>query len=281
MTGGSGSPAAFWDARAAAWAEGEADPRSFWIRRAALAAGLVARHAPDGPVLDVGCGAGGLMALLAGQGRDPLGLDRSPAMIARALAVLAGILPDAAERLRVAEADRVPVDGRFASPMAAIVLLGTLAYVPDAGATLARLAGRLAPGGVVIATGLQRASPFVAGELLQRIARQGPGAARDPVARALLSTGLWSGGGGDPATGRGARALDRAAAEAGLVPVARADLWGPGFGVLDRAPAARGALGRTAARRFAWCPMAVYRRDEAMPSAASGGQSTGNTAGSV
>jgi SAM-dependent methyltransferase len=86
------------------------------------------RIAPPGPVLDVGAGDGALLDALASVGREGLGLERRSAR------------PD------VREAELAEIDGRFA----AIVFWHSLEHLRDAGDAMARAAGLLAPGGVIV-----------------------------------------------------------------------------------------------------------------------------------
>jgi SAM-dependent methyltransferase len=114
-----------------------------WYHRTVL------RRLPAGcrAVLDVGCGAGGLATALARRCREVDALDRDPAMAAAArAAVPAGV--------RVLEDDVLTVDlpaGRYD----AVVSLSALHHLPLEPA-LERMAGWLAPGGVLVAVALPR-----------------------------------------------------------------------------------------------------------------------------
>lgn len=61
--------------------------------------GLLAKHPPRGPVLDVGCGAGDLAICVAGAGLSAIGIDFVEAAIARARAKRDALPRDVAERL--------------------------------------------------------------------------------------------------------------------------------------------------------------------------------------
>ncbi|MFJ7135720.1 class I SAM-dependent methyltransferase [Streptomyces fungicidicus] len=88
---GTGTDGVDWDAAAASFDEepdhGLRDPgvRAAWAER--LRDWLPERA---GDVLDLGCGTGSLALLAAGQGHRVTGVDRSPAMVARAREKLAG-----------------------------------------------------------------------------------------------------------------------------------------------------------------------------------------------
>src|SRR5215470_16483909 len=57
----------------------EYHPQSFYALPAALKAGWVARHCPQGRLLDVGCGAVFFLAAVRELGYDVLGLEPNPA----------------------------------------------------------------------------------------------------------------------------------------------------------------------------------------------------------
>jgi SAM-dependent methyltransferase len=151
-----------------------------WYHRAVL------RRLPAGcgSVLDVGCGAGGLATALARRCRAVDALDRDPAMAAAArAAVPAGV--------RVLEDDVLTADlpaGRYD----AVVSMSALHHLPLE-AALERLAGLLAPGGVLVAvalprTALPRELPVEAlAVVLQRVVGVGLGVVRlVPGRRRLL-----------------------------------------------------------------------------------------------
>lgn len=104
--------------------------------------------APGARVLDVGCGIGDLsryVAALAGPDGEVVAIDRSDEALAAARASEAD--PRAAPiRYRAVDlSGDLPVLGRFD----AIVGRRVLMYLPDAAATLARLAAMAAPGGIL------------------------------------------------------------------------------------------------------------------------------------
>lgn len=107
------------------------------------------RHIATGRLLDVGCSTGEFLQILAPP-FDGIGIDRDPQAIAlaRAQGVRAA--------LTVGECD----DAFFAAlpPLDVVVLRGVIEHVVEPRPLLARLAGRLSPGGVVFVT----ATPNVA-----------------------------------------------------------------------------------------------------------------------
>src|SRR5688572_1560168 len=64
-----------------------------------------------GPILDLGCGTGRLMVPLLRAGHVVVGVDRAPAMLARATARLARLAPRARQRALLLRADlrRLPL----------------------------------------------------------------------------------------------------------------------------------------------------------------------------
>jgi SAM-dependent methyltransferase len=111
----------------------------------------VASGAPS--VLDIGCGNGRLIELLAARyaaAFDYTGIDSSPELLALARARAVN-----GATLRFAEADFVAHDPRLALPAAThdlVVVLGVLHHVPGEDARralLAAAADRLAPGGIL------------------------------------------------------------------------------------------------------------------------------------
>jgi SAM-dependent methyltransferase len=104
-----------------------------------------------GPILELGCGTGRVSVPLASWGFDVVGLDRSPAMLARAEAKRAGLEPNARDRLRFVEGDMASsvVEGGFGLVFAAGRVFMFL-LTPDAQlAALRSIRGQLRPGGLV------------------------------------------------------------------------------------------------------------------------------------
>lgn len=98
---------------------------------------------PPGPVLDVGCGPGQVSRYLLALGRQPVGIDLAPGMLAEA----ARLVPGA----RLLAADLLDLPLR-ASSCAAAVASYSLHHLPKAslGPALAGLREVLAPGGVLV-----------------------------------------------------------------------------------------------------------------------------------
>lgn len=114
-----------------------------------------------GPILELGCGTGRVTAALARAGYEVVGLDNSPAMLARAEARLD---PDLKGRVRLVRADMAGFDlGRqFAL---AIVPLGTFGHLTTPEAQLRCLGAvrrHLRPGGLL---GLDLPNPLAPGFL--------------------------------------------------------------------------------------------------------------------
>ncbi|MEA2266088.1 MAG: hypothetical protein QOE27_1671 [Solirubrobacteraceae bacterium] len=97
------------------------------LTRATLARRLD-RIAPEGPVLDVGAGSGGLVAALRRRGREAVGLERE------------------ARGEHIRDVPLAALDGGWAG----IVLWHSLEHLTDPGAELDRAIDRLAPGGVLV-----------------------------------------------------------------------------------------------------------------------------------
>lgn len=131
---------------------------------------LIARIAHPGPrrVVDLGCGAGNALPVLAARfpGAEVVGVDGSPAMLAKAEG--AGFRTELADIARWTPADG-PVDVIFSN--------AALHWLPDHAALLPRLLGLLAPGGVLaVQMPAMHDAPLRA--LQDRVAALGPWAAR-------------------------------------------------------------------------------------------------------
>ncbi|MFG2289621.1 class I SAM-dependent methyltransferase [Streptomyces sp. NPDC048595] len=99
--------------------------------------------------LDVGCGSGDLVRLLATRADEVRGLDSDPAIISRAQRLTP---PGAAVTFTLADA----LTGVPAGPYDVITCVATLHHLPCAEA-LAVLRRHLAPGGTLVVVGLSRA----------------------------------------------------------------------------------------------------------------------------
>lgn len=94
-----------------------------------------------GRVLDLGCAFGFTTRMLRRRGYDAVGVDRSPAYIARARRA------DPHATYLVADAARVPLpDASFDG----VLLLDVLEHLPDERAAIAEVARLLAPGGTLV-----------------------------------------------------------------------------------------------------------------------------------
>lgn len=105
------------------------------------AADLSALRRCTGPVLDIGCGPGRLVAALAALGHPALGIDISEAAVARTLHL-------GGTALRRSVFDSLPGEGRWAT---ALLIDGNIGIGGDPAALLARTAQLLAPGGLLVA----------------------------------------------------------------------------------------------------------------------------------
>ncbi|WP_262008632.1 class I SAM-dependent methyltransferase [Streptomyces sp. FIT100] len=94
-----------------------------------------------GPVLDIGCGPGRLVAALAGLGRATLGVDVSPAAVARTVA-------SGGSALCRSVFDPLPREGGWGT---ALLVDGNIGIGGDPRALLARVAALVAPDGLLIA----------------------------------------------------------------------------------------------------------------------------------
>ncbi|MFG2289133.1 class I SAM-dependent methyltransferase [Streptomyces sp. NPDC048595] len=136
--------AAYWEAAA----ETFDDEPDHGLRDRAVRAAWAARlrsWLPAGPVdlLDLGCGTGSLALLAAEQGHRVTGVDRSPRMIERARAKLAG----RGAVLLTGDAAEPPVGERR---FGAVLVRHVLWALPDPAAALRRWAGLLRPGGRLV-----------------------------------------------------------------------------------------------------------------------------------
>jgi SAM-dependent methyltransferase len=103
----------------------------------------------DGPVLELGCGAGRVALELARRGHEVVGIDTEPSLVA-ALESRAGEerLPARAE---VADATDFELEQRFGLAVAPMQLVQLLGGSPGRRAMLARVAAHLRPGGALAA----------------------------------------------------------------------------------------------------------------------------------
>jgi SAM-dependent methyltransferase len=119
-----------------------ADFRSDAIRR------LVADRIQPGTVLDVGCGAGGLVAWLLEHGYDARGIDLSGPIVAAAQENLRACVLDPT-RIREASTDTLVKEGELADN---IVSMDCLEHIEDDSSAFASLVSAVRPGGRLIVT---------------------------------------------------------------------------------------------------------------------------------
>jgi SAM-dependent methyltransferase len=102
-----------------------------------------------GPILDLGCGTGRLMLPLVRAGHVVVGLDRAPAMLARAAARVRRLAPRARKRALLLRADlrRLPTAGPFSFAVAAFHTIQHLATDRELRGFFTGVAGVLRPGG--------------------------------------------------------------------------------------------------------------------------------------
>jgi SAM-dependent methyltransferase len=106
----------------------------------------------DGPVLDIGCGPGRLVAALSERGRLALGVDVSPAAVARTRGAGGAVL-------RRSVFDRLPREGSWGT---ALLVDGNVGIGGDPHALLRRVRDLVAPGGRLLA----EAAPYDVDERL-------------------------------------------------------------------------------------------------------------------
>ncbi|MYT32650.1 class I SAM-dependent methyltransferase, partial [Streptomyces sp. MspMP-M5] len=105
-----------------------------------------------GPVLDAGCGPGRMVAALAAQGLPALGVDVSPAAVARTRRL-------GGRAVRRSVFDRLPAEGHWRT---VLLMDGNIGIGGDPVALLTRLHALLAPGGRLLA----EAAPYDVDERL-------------------------------------------------------------------------------------------------------------------
>jgi SAM-dependent methyltransferase len=102
-----------------------------------------------GPILDLGCGTGRLMLPLVRAGHVVVGLDRAPAMLARAAARLRRLAPPARKRALLVRADlrHLPIAAEFEFAVSAFHTIQHLATDRELRGFFAGVARVLRPGG--------------------------------------------------------------------------------------------------------------------------------------
>lgn len=257
-----------WNGRSSDWVrQTRSDP--YRLRQDALV-DVIRRHVTPCRALDVGCGLGNLSMDLHGHGFDVYATDLSENMIDQALQTARGRIPRAEERFKVMDKGHIPFHGLFDL----ITAIGVFPYVPDYRGFLGRLAERLAPDGLLVASNTNRVSLFGAGQLIRRLLRPGFSRAWWGQTFALAYTGLWSGGYLDFRAARqvySARAFDALLAEAGFRRIDSIDIFN--LPRLDRRQSERGPVQSWCARRFGWVHRGFYRR-ASVPLESAGGVSS-------
>jgi 2-polyprenyl-3-methyl-5-hydroxy-6-metoxy-1,4-benzoquinol methylase len=107
---------------------------------------ILRRHAAEGPVLEVGCATGGLLAALDAAGLPSVGVDISAWAVERAGERLGA---DHAWRCDV-ERDPLPGEIKARGPFGALVLAAVFEHFRDPFAVLAKLTGCARPGTVLL-----------------------------------------------------------------------------------------------------------------------------------
>jgi SAM-dependent methyltransferase len=262
MTSRTSQSRLFWEARADLWTQMTGDEGSSFVRRTRLVAELVRAHLPRGAVLDVGCGVGLLACELLASGYDAYGSDIASSMVQRARERAESLDHSGQPRFRVCSESSLPFDRTFD----AVTAIGVFPYVRDAAEFLELLSRHLVPGGILIASSINRRGLYTYALLARHLARLRPGSGWWAVWRNLWSTGLWSGGYLDGPIGRQCRnasSFDRLLEEGGYGLLERIDLYHLQGGLgdwLDAGPRQRSALGRGLARRSGWTHLVVARR---------------------
>jgi len=113
--------------------------------------------ASGGPVLELGCGEGGLALELAGRGVEVLGLDLSPERIARAREAAARAGLAARARFEIADLNTAPMP---AGPWRCVVAHDALHHVLALEALLDRVRDALPAGGLLVVSDYRGAGAF-------------------------------------------------------------------------------------------------------------------------
>ena len=148
--------AASWEANAAAWTEavreGRIASRRIGTDAAVVAAILRAASSPAPRVLDVGCGEGWLARALVPHGARTVGVDASPALVARARELGGG-------DFHVLDYDALCADRSRPGGAFDVIALNFALLAESVTPLLASLGARLAPGGRIV---LQTVHPWSA-----------------------------------------------------------------------------------------------------------------------
>ncbi|MFC7965494.1 class I SAM-dependent methyltransferase [Streptomyces cinereoruber] len=159
-------------------------------------------------ILDVGCGNGEMTLRLAAAGHQVTGVDPATTMLAAAADRLAA-RPELADRVQLVNSgfESLPLDGE---PFEAVCCHGVLMYLDDPRQAVARLAGLVAPGGLLSILAKNRRAIGVREALV----------GDSETARRLIVSGAERSVGnlGRETRGDDPDVLDRLTAEHGLIP---------------------------------------------------------------
>lgn len=130
-------------------------------------------------VLEVACGTGRLLLPLAASGASVVGVDASPAMLARARSKLASCADDVSGRVRLLAADMRDFDAGAAFDLAVVAVksFGYMATRSDQQQALVNIAAHLRPGSMVVLDLLNPSLDWLAaadGTVTQDLCRQRP-----------------------------------------------------------------------------------------------------------
>ena len=252
------SARAFWDARADMWLSYARDPTSYYFQRTGWVVQLICRHVEVGRVLDMGCGVGLLVRRLSARGFDAYGADISPIMVEAAIQEARDGLPDVAQRFRTGDDTDIP----FAGPFDVVTAIGLFPYVAQFELLVRKIRDILRPGGVVVASCVNRFSLYNGTQLARYLNPCVTVRNRQRILANLFQTGLWSAGLIDKAERQqcySAAAFDALLRRSGFEVIDAMDLYSVLPATLDGDPLQRSAGGRFVARRFGWSHIGVYR----------------------
>jgi S-adenosylmethionine-dependent methyltransferase len=123
------------------------------VVRQHLVSRQLAGHLADQPgqrILDIGCGQGSQLLVLARRGHQVTGLDSSTALLADLGESLRAEPQEVQDRVRLVRGDALRAAGLFEPEgFDAMLCHGVLMYLPDPGPLLAAIAAATVPGGLV------------------------------------------------------------------------------------------------------------------------------------
>lgn len=249
----------FWSGPISRFVSESTDAGSFYQRRAALVADLIAKHVPTGKVLDVGCGSGDLVLHLARRSYPAHGVDLSREQIARAVTAAGMEALPAVPTFTVGDLETVDASKQFD----AICAIGVLPYIQEQPAFLNALLERVSARGVLVVSLTRARSLFTLVALWRHCLNFTPTRAWLRIAGNLARTGIWSGGfveRRNAARLTSAARLDAVMARRGTRRIDALALHNLAF--LDRGAPRRNSLGGWLSGQFAWCIILAYRRGD-------------------